>query len=174
MTSLLRVSGRPVHIGLATLDEAAAISALTTLLAEKFIAHAFSEEGARYLFRSLTPAAIGNALASGFRYHIARNDRQWLGVVGTRDNCHLYHLFVTEPAQGQGLGRSLWAVAKQACREAGHAGEFTVNASRFAVGFYQKLGFEPQGEEITSHGVIAVPMRLCERTASPSSRCSVC
>jgi GNAT superfamily N-acetyltransferase len=157
-----------VNIRPATLHDAAAISVLIAPLAEKFITHEFSETGARCLLGSLTPEAIRGYLASGFRYHVAEDNGQLLGVVGTRDNRHLYHLFVAEPAQGRGLARALWAVAKQACQDAGHAGEFTVNASQGAVGFYEKLGFERAGEDAVRNGVIAVPMRRCERTASPA------
>lgn len=155
-----------MNIRPATLDAAAAISALILPLAAKFIAHEFSAEGPRCLLDSMAPEAIRGYLARGFRYHVAQHNGPLLAVAGTRDNRHLYHLFVAEPAQGQGLARALWAVAKQACRDAGNPGEFTVNASRFAAGFYEKLGFERQGEEAVRHGIIAVPMRLCERTPS--------
>lgn len=158
-----------MNIRSATLDDAATISALIAPLAEKFIAHEFSEEGARCLLGSLTPEAIRGYLASGFRYHVAEDYGQLLGVVGTRDSRHLYHLFVAESAQGRGFAQALWAVAKQACQDAGYAGEFTVNASQGAVGFYEKLGFERAGEDTVRNGVITVPMRLCERMASPVS-----
>ena len=81
------------------------------------------------------------------------------GVTATRDDKHLYHLFVAEPFQRRGLARALWDHAKQACLEAGNPGEFTVNSSRFAVGLYVKLGFVPLGPEVDRNGVISIPMR---------------
>ena len=58
-------------------------------------------------------------------YHVAEDAGRLVGVVAVRDNKHLYHLFVAEPHQGQGLARELWSVAKAACVAAGNSGEFT-------------------------------------------------
>lgn len=52
------------------------------------------------------------------------------GVVGVRDNSHLYHLFVAKPFQGCGLGRRLWEHAKAQYLAAGNPGVFTVNRAR--------------------------------------------
>ena len=153
--------GATVTIRLATLADAESISALIAPLAEKYIAHEFSEEGYRTLLDSMTPDAIRGYIAKGFRYHVAEESGGVVGVVATRDNSHLYHLLVAERSQGRGLARELWQVARQACREAGNPGEFTVNSSRFAVGLYEKLGFKREGEDIRA-GVVTIAMRLRE------------
>ena len=80
------------------------------------------------------------------------------GIVGVRDNKHLYHLFVAEEYQGQGLAKELWSLAKKACLEAGNPGEFTVNSSRFALGMYKKFGFTESGPPENRQGVIYFPM----------------
>jgi ribosomal protein S18 acetylase RimI-like enzyme len=85
--------------------------------------------------------AIGGYIESGYRYHIAEEDGELAGVVAVRDNSHLYHLFVSERFQGQGLARRLWEVAKTASLSAGNPGLFTVNSSRYAVGMYENFGF---------------------------------
>ena len=145
---------RPANVG-----EATAISDLIRPLAREYIAHEFSDEGARNLLSSMTPEAIDGYLRSGYRYHVAEDAGCLVGVVGVRDNKHLYHLFVIEGYQGQGLARELWCVAKEACMGAGNPGEFTVNSSRFALGVYRKFGFAESGLPENSEGVVYFPMK---------------
>jgi GNAT superfamily N-acetyltransferase len=145
-------------IRLADIDDAVAISHLITPLAKTHIAHEFSPEGATNLLSSMTVEAIEEYLGSGYRYHVALDGGRLVGVVGVRDNKHLYHLFVAEAYQGQGLARELWSVAKEACLEAGNPGEFTVNSSRFALGMYKTFGFTESGPPENNQGVIYFPM----------------
>lgn len=147
------------RIRFATIEDTAAISALITPLAETYIVHEFADSGARALLESVAPQAIARYIESGYRYYVMEGPSELIGVVATRDNSHLYHLFVAESSQGSGLARRLWQTAKEACESAGHRGDFTVNSSRFAVGFYEQLGFVREGLEVERGGVIAVPMR---------------
>ncbi len=154
-------------IRLADIDDAPAISDLITPLARKQIAHEFSDEGARNLLSSMTPEAIDGYFRSGYRYHVAEDAGRLVGVVAVRDNKHLYHLFVVEQYQGQGLARELWSVAKEACVAAGNPGEFTVNSSRFALGMYRKFGFVESGPPENKQGVVYFPMTC---PASPTKQ----
>jgi len=144
----------------ATIDDAAAISGLIWPLAEEYIAAELPPEGARNLLASMEPDAIRSYLQAGMRYHVAERDGMLAGVVGVRDNAHLYHLFVAELFGGQGLARRLWDHARDACREKGNAGEFTVHSSRFALEMYRKFGFVESGPPETRDGVTSVPMKL--------------
>lgn len=153
----------PTRIRLATTEDAAAMSELVHSLSAKYIAIDFDEMGARRLLASMEAPAIREYLRSGYRYHIAEEDGILLGVVGVRENKHLYHLFVTEARQRQGLATKLWRVARAACIAAGNAGEFTVNASRLAVSFYERLGFVQIGPPQNRDGGSAIPMKLIER-----------
>jgi GNAT superfamily N-acetyltransferase len=153
-------------IRLADVNDAPGISALVRPLVERYIAHEFSEEGIRHLLASVEPAAIAGYLNSNFRYHVAEAEERLAGVVATRDNAHLYHLFVAEPFQGQGLARLLWETAKQACVAEGNRGEFTVNSSRYAQGVYRKFGFVEAGPAEERHGVISIPMKFWGATTS--------
>ena len=130
-----------MKIRLATVDDAPRISSLIRDLAKEFIAHEFSEEGANVLLGSMDEPSIRGYIESGYRYHIAEEGSGLAGVVAVRDNSHLYHLFVSEHFQGQGLARRLWEVAKTASLSAGNPGLFTVNSSRYAVGMYENFGF---------------------------------
>ena len=131
-------------------------------MADQYIAHEFSSEGAANLFASLEADAIEGYLASAYEYHVAEEDGVLAGVVGVRDNSHLYHLFVADEFRGRGFARELWGVARDTCREAGNIGEFTVNSSRFAVGMYRKFGFVETGPPETKEGVTSIPMKLTD------------
>lgn len=129
-------------------------------LTEKFIACDCTAEGLSGLLRSMSPKAIRDFLDSGYRYHVAVSAGRIVGVVGMRDECHLFHLFVAEEHQGRGIARSLWNAARQSCRAAGNPGVFTVHASSLARPVYVRFGFVPESASITNNGVTAVPMRL--------------
>ncbi len=152
-------------IRLATVDDARAISALIRPLAEKYIAHALSSEGAQNLLASIEPDAIAGYLNSGYRYHVAEESGRLAGVVAVRDNKHLYHLFVAESFHGRGLARQLWETARHACLESGNPGEFTVNSSKFARGMYLKFGFTDAAPTEERNGVIYVPMKYPNPTS---------
>jgi GNAT superfamily N-acetyltransferase len=151
-----------MHVRRATIRDAARISELIRPLAERYIAHEFSPEGAANLLASMETEAICGYFESGYEYHVAEEEGELVGVVGVRDNSHLYHLFVADESRGRGVARRLWQVARDACRRAGSAGEFTVNSSRFAVGMYRKLGFVEIGPPETKDGVTAIPMKLAD------------
>lgn len=143
----------------ATIEDARAISDLIRPLAERYIAHGFSPEGAAILLASMDADAIEGYLASGYEYHLAEENGVLVGVVGVRDNSHLYHLFVADEFRGRGYAGELWRVARDACRVMGNEGEFTVNSSQFAVGMYRKFGFVETGPPETKNGVTSIPMK---------------
>jgi GNAT superfamily N-acetyltransferase len=145
-------------IRLATTADARAISELILPLATKFIAHEFSEEGQRNLFRSMEPDAIEGFFQAGYRYHVAAVDWRVVGVVGVRDNSHVHHLFVAEDHQRCGLATDLWRVARGACLEAGNPGRFTVFSSKYALDVYRAFGFIESGPPEIKDEVIATPM----------------
>ena len=153
-----------MHIRLASLSDATAISRLVSSLATQDIAVDCSAEGARTLRSSMEPSAIERYLPSGYRYHVAEESGEILGVVGTRDNTHLYHLCVAESHHCHGIATALWRVAHRACLTAGTPGACTVHSSRFALPLYQKLGFMPVGPEDERGGVCSTPLRLTEHT----------
>jgi len=145
----------------ATIDDAQAISELLVTLSRAHIAPAFGEEGRQILLNSMTPEAIEGFMAAGFRYHVAVEEDRVVGVVGTRDESHLFHLFVADAFQGQGLATRLWHVGRDACLASGsNPGYFTVNSSLNAQQVYLHFGFEPLGGVREGGGVRDVPMRL--------------
>jgi ribosomal protein S18 acetylase RimI-like enzyme len=144
----------------ATTQDAAPISELVTALADEFIASEFSSEGAERLLNSLTVESIRKYMQAGYRYFVAACGDELVGVVATRGDSHLYHLFVAVPFQRRGLARQLWQVAQAACIASARTREFTVNSSCHAVAAYERLGFVRQAGPQDLGGVIAIPMKL--------------
>jgi ribosomal protein S18 acetylase RimI-like enzyme len=144
----------------ATTDDAQRISELITTLAREHIACDLSPEGSERLLNSLSADSIRSFINSRFRYFVAETGGTIAGVVATRDDQHLYHLFVDNQFQRQGLAARLWRVAHAACVAARGTREFTVNSSRNAVAVYERFGFVRHGETQNVGGVVFVPMKL--------------
>jgi GNAT superfamily N-acetyltransferase len=144
----------------ATVDDAKDISAIVYALSEKYIASEFSTEGRETLLKSMTPVAIKKYIELGYRYHVAEIDGQIVGVVGIRENRHVYHLFVVEAHHRKGIARQLWKIALETCRSAGNWEEFMVNSSRYAKPLYERLGFVAQSGPEEKNGVVSIPMKL--------------
>ena len=149
-----------MRIRKALLSDAKDISELISSLSVKFIADTFSSYGREFLLGTMTPQAIKKYIQSGYRYHVAEVDGSLVGVVAVRDNKHLYHLFVAEEYQRQGIAKELWQLAMEECLNNGNAGEFTVNSSEYAQGVYRKLGFVAQPGPRIKNGVVFFPMSL--------------
>lgn len=147
-----------------TIDDSEGISNLVYGLSEKYIAHEFTLEGSKALLSSMKPNEIKKYIQSGFRYHVAVISGQIVGVVGVRDNSHLYHLFVAEEYQRQGIATKLWQFALEACLSNGNTGIFTVNSSKYALPVYKKLGFVTQSEPEERNGVVSIPMKLVKNS----------
>ncbi|HET7794137.1 MAG TPA: GNAT family N-acetyltransferase [Rhizobacter sp.] len=144
----------------AALTDAEAISALILELSAPFY-DSPTREGSEPFVASVGAQATRRNLSAGnFSYRVARAGGVLAGVVALRDNAHLFHLFVAEPFQGQGLARRLWSLVEAEARKAGNPGLFTVNASLNAVPVYERFGFMRDGEVQHMHGISFQPMRL--------------
>ena len=141
-------------------EDAESISKLICLLSAKFISHEFTTEGKETLLNSMSVGEIKKHIQTGFKFFLALEDNHIVGVVGIKDNRHLYHLFVAERYQRRGIATRLWQVAMQACIEAGNPGEFSVNSSIFAEQAYKAFGFVVQSEPQVKNGVVYIPMKL--------------
>ena len=144
----------------AVLDDAEGIGALITMLAEKFITAEFSPEAQKHFLASNDGQSVMKFMQAGLSYQVAIDGERIAGVIGVKDNAHLYHLFVDLRYQGRGLARRLWQVAKDDCIGNGNKGIFTVNSSNNAVGLYEKLGFLRTGPMQNHDGVFFNPMEF--------------
>jgi N-acetylglutamate synthase-like GNAT family acetyltransferase len=144
-------------------DDAKEISQLISCLTAKFITDSFSPEGKDHLISTMTPQAIEDFMQLGYRYQVAEKAGKLVGVSAIKDNKHLYHLFVSEHCQRQGIAGQLWKSAMKDCISRGNSGEFTVNSSLYARGFYKKLGFVELLGPKEHRGVVFFPMKLSIR-----------
>ena len=150
-----------MNIQSATRNHAPEISALLTKLSIDHIVDSFSDEGRNNMLNSMTVEAIEGFFDQGFRYHVGIEDGQVIAVAGTRDDSHLFHLFVEDSHQGKGYASKLWSVAKQACLQSGkNPGYFTVNSSLNSQDVYKHWGFEPIAGIREGGGVRDLPMRM--------------
>lgn len=137
-----------------------AVAALFRILALEFIVHDAAQETAAMFLAANDAKAIGGYVESGFVYHVAIVDDALAGFIGVRERKHLYHMFVARQAQGRGIARAMWDVARRCAIDAGGDGVFTVNASDHAVGVYQAMGFARSAPRQSVKGLDVNPMRL--------------
>lgn len=141
--------------------DAGEISALIYSLVEDYLAIDLTPEGKDTLNESISEESLVRCLNDNrFRFHVVADGDRIAGVVGIRDNAHVYHLFVSKAYQGLGLARSLWNTARAVCEQNGNSGRYTVNSSTFAREFYEKLGFTRTGPPEVIKGVSSIPMEL--------------
>ena len=134
------------------------VASLLEALAREHITPEFSQQATARFLENNNEDRIRAFVEHGFRYHVAESRDRIVGFVGVRDNRHLFHLFVANDRQRQGLGRRLWAVAREACIAAGNPGSFTLNSSNNAVPVYERLGFARSGPPRSEGGVLYNPM----------------
>jgi GNAT superfamily N-acetyltransferase len=150
----------PVELRSAVAEDASAISALILSL-QPYLTIAPDGAGAEEFLVTLQPDIIRrNLLADNYSYQLAVDGDALAGVVAMRDNTHLFSLYVGSAWHGQGVGKRLWEVARDAALARGNPGRFTVNSSAFAVGMYRHLGFTAAGPMAEMHGIRFLPMRL--------------
>lgn len=144
----------------AILTDSENISELISGLSAKFITGKFSSTGRAHLLSTMTPQAIENFIQSGYRYHVAEMDDKLVAVVAVKDDKHLYHLFVAEQYQRQGIAKKLWQLAMEECINNENTSEFTVNSSEYAQEVYERLGFVARSGPRVKEGVVFIPMSL--------------
>ena len=140
----------------ATTGDAPAISALILSVAHFFTLDP-EGRGAEDFLQSLQPEAVAARLATAaFTTWVAVTDRNDLaGVIVVRDGNHLFHLFVAEPFQGRGWARQLWL---HVLSQTPQGARVTVNATPFAQGSYERMGFLATGPSVQTRGIAFVPM----------------
>ena len=147
------------EISTATIKNAAEISQLIAPLVKEFISDEFTSDAEKIMLDSMSPSAISKYIIEGFEYFLAYSKASpstLAGVLAVRDKTHIYHLFVAKAFHKQGVAQRLWRhyLAKSDVET------FTVNSSRYAVDFYQKLGFQRDNGLLEKNGITCYPMTL--------------
>lgn len=117
----------------------------------KFEAKDYTEEGVQ-LFKD----SIENKdFVSKMEFFGAFHNDELVGVISTRDKCHISLLFVDEEFHKQGIGKSLINyILKFNDKKF-----FTVNSSIYGKSFYEHLGFVCLSDEQNVKGLRFYPMK---------------
>lgn len=138
----------------AKLDDAQAINKLIIPLVEEFISHEYTEQGNVFVLSSMSEENIRVNIDKGFEYFIAKDDQRVVGVLAIKESNHLYHCFVDKNYHRQKIGEQLWNYWLSDTK----AEEVTVNSSKYAIKFYESLGFIYSGEVFEKNGIVSYPM----------------
>jgi GNAT superfamily N-acetyltransferase len=146
---------RPLHD-----SDIRAVATLMRSLSDEFIVHECTPEAAAYFANENNESGIRGFVQSGMAYYVAEKDDQIAGFIALRDNRHVFHMFVDKAYHRQGIASALWQVARAAALATGNPGQFTVNASNYALSVYEKMGFVRTAETQCKNGIYFNPMRL--------------
>ena len=141
--------------------EETALSALVMRMFDEFVAPDLTDEGKKSFRDYAAPARLREPDRRRATL-VAVSGEQLVGVgrIGRRrETDHIDLLFVDKTMHGQGIGRELIERLLDIARRNNPTAErVTVNATRFAVPFYLRVGFQPMGGEQTLSGIISMPM----------------
>ena len=127
----------------------------------EFIAPEFSEEGIEEFFKYANPREFKKRSESGYFSMIAESESTIVGVIEINNSRHISMLFVEKDHHKKGIAKNLIKNSFGELRaEKKQIDAITVNSSRYAVPFYEKLGFLQYEEEKTIYGVIHIPMMV--------------
>jgi len=127
----------------------------------EFIAPGFSEEGVEEFFKYANPRALKKRIESGYFAMVAESEDQLAGMIEMRGNNHISMLYVDKAFHRKGVAKGLvrQALEEVSCNS-GSPKDITVNSSRYAVDFYESLGFIQYENEKSIYGLIHIPMVL--------------
>ncbi len=152
MTTLLRV--KQISLG-----EEIEVCNLVAKSFNEFIAPEFSEEGMEEFFKYSNPREFKKRSESGYFSMVAKSQDKLAGMIEVKGNRHISMLYVDRAFHRKGVAKILVKQAlEQISSEKGLSGDITVNSSRYAVPFYERLGFLQFEEEKSIYGVIHIPM----------------
>lgn len=141
--------------------EEAAVSNLVARSFNEFIAPDFLEEGIEEFFKYANPRSLERRSGNNHFLLVAEIGGKIAGMIEVREMSHISMLFVDKAHHRKGIGRELLRLALERIKSGGSAPvEITVNSSRFAVPFYESLGFVKTCDEKIIYGVVHVPMAL--------------
>lgn len=127
----------------------------------EFIAPDFPEEGIDEFFSYANPRALKKRSEGSHFVLVAEDGDVIAGMIEIREMRHVSMLFVDKAFHRKGIGKELILAALERIEsESRPPKKLTVHSSRFAVPFYESLGFVRSGEEKVIHGVVHIPMAL--------------
>lgn len=142
-------------------EELPAAAELVKSVFDEFVAPDYPEEGVNTFYEFLETFAHRESpegeLVWGYE-----EDGVLAGILCGRGVNHISLLFVLPAYHKKGIARALFAELKKEAAAA-EADEISVNASRYGIPAYEKLGFVAQSEEQMQNGILYTPMRYALR-----------
>lgn len=127
----------------------------------EFVAPDFRPEGIASFAEWANPAALAERLRGGYLALAAVKRDRIVGVIEWVLPDHVAMLFVDPANKSEGIGRRLFEEGLQRIRATVQdVRTVSVHASRYAVPFYERLGFREAGPEQERDGIRFTPMLL--------------
>jgi len=138
--------------------DAESISLLMIPVVKEYVINEYSEQGKKIILQSMSVENIQSNLKSHYRYFLAENEGddgvEVVGILGIKNEDHIFHCFVHRDFHRKKIANKLWIYWLQQ----NSPKQVSVNSSRYAINFYQSLGFEASGECFEKNGVVCYPM----------------
>lgn len=139
--------------------EAIEVCNLVARTFNEFIAPEFTQQGVDEFFLYSNPSALKKRLELDYFSMVAEYADKIAGMIEVKGNTHISMLYVDKQFQRKGIAKSLINNAfKHVSFEKETPKDITVNSSRYAIPFYESLGFIQFEEEKSIYGVIHIPM----------------
>lgn len=141
------------------LEEVIEVCNLVARSFNEFIAPEFSEEGIEEFFKYSNPREFNKRSESGYFSMVAESQDKLAGMIEIKGNNHISMLYVDKSYHRKGIAKGLIGNALEEINANNKIfDDITVNSSRYAVPFYEKLGFIQFEEENSINGIIHIPM----------------
>lgn len=140
-------------------EDAEGMSRLILSFRESYMAEPGGAGAEKFLASVSTEAERGYVLSSRYRYLVADANGELAGFVATRDDTHVFRLFVSRHHQNRGVARELWRRVLDVASGSGVVPVFTVNSSILAVPVYERFGFVKISGPVRTDGIVFVPMQ---------------
>lgn len=126
----------------------------------EFEAPEYSDEGIQEFKNFIALNSIKNKITNKEFYLWGCFDGdKIIGVLATRQPCHISLLFVDKEHHRQGIAKALYKTALKHYQNNSNYVDITVNSSPYALEAYRKLGFVGTDTEQTVNGIRFIPMK---------------
>jgi predicted GNAT family N-acyltransferase len=144
----------------ADINDVENVRALVEEVFLEFVAPDFSEEGVREFMKYLDIAGMRERMESNHFTFVAELEHEIAGMIEIRNCDHISLLYVAKKHQRKGICKCLFALSVEEClKNQPQSAELTVNASLYAEGVYERLGFVRTEPEKTINGIRFIPMK---------------
>lgn len=138
------------------------VSNLVWSVFAEFEAPEFSKAGIDEFKKFILPEQIKTNCDAGKLFILCcKNNEEIVGIIAIRGYRHISLLFVKKEYHRKGIARKLLELAiEKCCQLDPNLKGITVNSSPYAVGIYEKMGFERTDVEQEIKGIRFSPMNL--------------